>query len=176
MPENNIEFFSIYDIGFYKTYIKNLQVEDLIKKVYKYKETWPTNASRSNMGGYQSTIDINTHPDFFSLTQNLNNLFFKAFQNPLQIIKGMWINISPHGCYNDIHTHGFDPRLISGVIYLQVPENSGEIEFRNPLMLSEPVTHFPVAKEVLLFSQNIPHQVKPNLSQEDRISIAFNYG
>jgi len=174
--ENNIEYFPVLNMGFHRTFIENLPVEDLLKKVYKFKEgDFNNSVKKSNRGGYQSTPDIHTHSDFYDLTHNLNTMFFKIFRNPLQTISSMWVNISYYEHSNYIHTHGNDQYTMSGVLYLQIPENSGEIGFINPI--SHCIDHLilPRAKELFIFPQNLPHLVNPNLSQKERISIAFNY-
>lgn len=175
--ENDFVYYPIIDMGFYRTFIENLQVEDLIKKAYKFKEDSLNNSvKKSNRGGYQSVPDVHTYPDFYDLTNNLNNIFFRLFKNPLQTIQSMWINISYFEHSNYIHTHGLDPDIMSGVLYLQVPENSGEIGFINPITHNIDNLILPIAKELFIFPQNLPHLVNPNLSQKERISIAFNYG
>jgi len=175
--ENNIEYYPVLNVGFHRMFIENLPVEDLLKKVYKFKEdNFDNSVKKSNRGGYQSTPDIHTYPGFYDLTHNLNKIFFEIFKNPLQTIQSMWINISCYENSNYIHTHGTEIDLISGVLYLQVPKNSGEIGFVNPITHNIDNLILPSPKDLLLFPQNLPHLVNPNLSQEDRISIAFNYG
>ena len=175
--ENNIEYYPVVDIGFYRTFIESLPVEDLLKKVYKFKEDDSNNGvKKSNRGGYQSTGDIHIHPDFCDLAHNLNNIFFKFFRNSLQTVQSMWINISYYESSNYIHTHGPELDIMSGVLYLQVPENSGEIGFINPITHNIDNLTLPTPKELFIFPQNLPHLVNPNLSQKERISIAFNYG
>jgi len=173
--ENNIEYFPILHMGFYRTLIEDLPVEDLLKKVHKFKEDNSNSVQKSNKGGYQSTDNIHTHSDFYDLTHNLNNLYFKIFKNPLQTIRTMWINISYYEHFNLIHTHGNDQYIMSGVLYLQIPENSGEIGFVNPIDHCVGNVILPRAKELFIFPQNLPHLVNPNQSKKERISIAFNY-
>ena len=174
--ENNHEYFPVVNMGFHRIYLKDISTENLLEKVHKYKKENPVSNARSNRGGYQSEDNINFHPDFFNLTHDLNNVFYGVFNTPQQRIISMWINISSYKHSNYIHTHGNDHDFISGVLYLQVPEHSGEIGFINPITHNIEVLFLPSPKDLLLFPQNLPHLVNPNLSQEDRISIAFNYG
>lgn len=67
------------------------------------------------------------------------------------------------------HTHS--PYKYAAVLYVQVPENSGGIEFRQR---EEYYTHTPQAGEFLLFSGNLAHRVLKNNSDNFRISVAFN--
>ena len=98
-----------------------------------------------------------------------------------------WININPPGTSNERHTHpGSD---LSVVMYVKVPENSGDIEMTNPAYiesfnllsaarpeanLSPSVSITPVEGRVLIFPSNILHRVLENKSDNDRISIAWN--
>ena len=93
----------------------------------------------------------------------------------------MWVNISNFGNYNIIHNHrnnlDFDNEgsIVSGILYLKIPENGGGLNFYNPLDINLNHYHEPKEGQLLLFDSFLPHSVDANLSQEDRISIAFNY-
>ena len=174
--ENNPGFYSICNVGYHVLFAKDLAVDDLIEKVYNYKKEYPDSVFKSNEGGWQSIDHIHTHHDSVELAYNLNNLYFKIFKKVDQTIKSMWINISSTNNFNSPHTHGSSYEFISGVIYLQAPENSGEIAFLNPLDISNNMRFTPKAKNIVLFPQALAHLVRPNLNQKDRISIAFNYG
>lgn len=83
--------------------------------------------------------------------------------------------------------------LISGVLYLEVPENSGAIIFHNPLEARRVsntfferikkseneynyshIKYLPVVGEMLIFESWLQHTVAQNLSTENRISVSFN--
>ena len=57
------------------------------------------------------------------------------------------------------------------MLYVQVPENSGGIEFRRQ---EEYQVFYPTAGDFIEFSGNLAHRVLPNLSDDYRISVAFN--
>ena len=78
---------------------------------------------------------------------------------------------------------------MSGVYYIKADENSGDLEFYGDSRLEfynqlyfyssnkntiSFVRYKPIVGRVLIFSSWIPHLVKPNKSDEDRISISFN--
>ena len=67
------------------------------------------------------------------------------------------------------HTHS--PYKWAGVLYIQTPENSGEIEFRR---MGEFDVFQPQVGDFILFPGNLAHRVHPNLSDDYRISVAFN--
>jgi len=127
----------------------------------------------------------------FSNTIGINEMV------PLRL-SGIWVNINRKGQYNVSHIHPFS--YISSVFYVKVPksaENAGSLVIESPieekLYFYLPRTHdnsnsdvvtnnytrpsyeiIPKENEVLMFTSNLKHYVTPNLTDEDRISIAFN--
>lgn len=105
-----------------------------------------------------------------------------------------WVNINKKHCYNIEHTH--PGCLLSAVFYVKIPENSGKINFLNPnanllesylvpknlninknlfdYTLSSVFSVEPKESCLIIFPSWLSHQVEPNNSDEDRISIAFN--
>lgn len=141
--------------------------------------------SKSNLGGYQSpNIDINEH------FEGLRNKLFpvlKVISDDIEMHLGLdnlWININRRNNSNRIHTHR--GAAFSGCIYLKTNPNSGQIVFLNPTMseafpIDDKIKYFyaecslvPIVGDVLVFPAYLKHYVDPNLSDEDRISIAFN--
>ena len=149
-----------------------------INQFYHHKSHNPS-VVKSNRGGYQSKNDINLLREFFPLVQIVNNLIFSCVENPNLKLTELWFNINSPGSFNRMHDHGGfvsqnSPEL-SGVIYLQVPKNSGNIVFYSPIGTNHNHEFSPLLNEFFLFPQWLRHSVDPNLSKEDRISIAFNY-
>jgi uncharacterized protein (TIGR02466 family) len=81
--------------------------------------------------------------------------------------------------------------MLSGVYYVKVPENSGNIYFYDPRagsqMLLPPYTQMtkwtlgkilykPIEGMFILFPSWLWHGVEPNSSEENRISLSFNIG
>ena len=112
-------------------------------------------------------------------------------------IANLWINISGKGAYNKSHVH--PNSILSGVFYIKTPPSCGNIVFANPninlihaylnyfhLLENENLEENSVLKhldwiippeenKILLFPSWLPHYVDDNLSDEDRISISFNF-
>ena len=87
-----------------------------------------------------------------------------------RIISRSWFNINSTGNSNNWHHHGGHPMV--GVFYIQVPKNSGSIEFQKN---EEVFSYLPSVGDFLLFSGNLNHRVLENQSTEDRISLAINF-
>jgi len=151
----------------------------------------------SNSGGWQSK-DIFSDDRFFSDLANQIQNIVTNFSESIEIdLRGnnhvqMWININGYKDSNILHDH---PKTIfSGVYYVKVPQNAGNIKFYHPahsllerdwFNLSVNTYNFynshvwslsPVENRIIVFPGWIDHLVEPNLSYEERISISFNVG
>jgi len=175
MQENKFDTLNLCSVSIISTTLPDLDIQDLISKIYNLRDNFPS-ANRSNINGYQTENNLNLLPDFFPLVKIINDLGIELLSNPNLQIVDLWGNLSLFGDYNMPHNHGHGYDKFSGVIYLKVPENGGRIWFYNPLEFGMGVPYSPKEKEVLIFPKGVYHSVEPNLSQEDRISIAFNYG
>lgn len=93
-----------------------------------------------------------------------------------------WANINQPGSRNTFHTHKEDD--FSCVYYLQ-GTSTGDLRFPNPANLlgdcskTSPFTRdflfAPTDGDLILFPSWLPHEVEPNLSNRERINIAFNF-
>lgn len=95
---------------------------------------------------------------------------------------GYWFNYMPPGSVTLAHRHDDDDELLSGVYYVDIPENSGN------LILHEKVRHSenknkPESIEIspeegifIFFQPDIMHEVTINRSPESRLSIGMNFG
>ena len=85
-----------------------------------------------------------------------------------------WFNIARPGESTGWHDHK-DRSVLSGVYYLKVPDNAGDILFRK--RDKDKIVEWNIRSEtgkLILFHSNIEHSVTKNKSNHDRISIAFN--
>ena len=85
-----------------------------------------------------------------------------------------WVNVYEKDFFQEKHIHdGSVRKYISGVIYLT--ENNSELCLypkSNPL---EEIIIKPEFADIIIFQGDQEHRVIPNLNEELRISIAFNY-
>ena len=104
-------------------------------------------------------------------------------------LEDIWINILPEGGTHSAHIHPHS--VISGTIYVAKPAGSSAIKFEDPrhaMMMASPprkkdapeeyqsfIYFDPKPGEVLLWESWLRHEVPMNMSEEDRISISFNY-
>lgn len=105
-------------------------------------------------------------------------------------LDSLWINILPEGGIHTSHLHPHS--VISGTTYVSMPRDTSAIKFedpRLPMMMAAPgrlrdarrelrsfIYVEPAAGDVLLWESWLRHEVPMNMSEDDRISVSFNYG
>ena len=117
---------------------------------------------------------------------------FEAFINQkTQIFPTAWVNINSPGSFNLKHSHPTSD--LSGVLWIKCPENCGNIWFESPMCYQtfkeiESYTQDfkdknrydhsywlpPMEGRIIIFPSHLEHDVRENLSNEDRISVSFN--
>ena len=185
---NTIE---IFKTGVFKKKL-NHDLNKLIKFSHKVKEQ--KGRVMSNVGGYQSgnldknNVFIKNLIKEISINVNLfskENLLTGNSNTSLDI----WLNINNHKDFNTIHNHPFS--IISGIFYIKTPNNCGGLDFHNSsqsqCFINDDILkqynnynsskwYFPVEEnELYLFPSWLEHSVRPNLSNEERISFSFNF-
>jgi len=86
---------------------------------------------------------------------------------------GFWLNAMAPGQATSKHDHDEDDELLSAVYYIHVPENSGNLIIHDRHCQTELI---PEAGMLVLFSPVVVHSVTTNLSGENRLSMAMNFG
>ncbi|MGA7935343.1 MAG: TIGR02466 family protein [Kovacikia sp.] len=99
-----------------------------------------------------------------------------------------WVNVNQKYASNKIHDHA--NCLFSGVYYVKTPEKCGDLMFYDPrnartfykplvseftAYTADAISHVAEAGLLLIFPSWLKHGVEPNLSDEDRVSLSFNY-
>lgn len=148
-----------------------------IKTSKKYKSV-----SLSNAGGYQSpyfnykTVDKNKFLKklFLQITKNCS-VFHKENKLWHEIcLDGFWININKKTNFNKPHNH--QSAMIAGVYYVNAPQDSGNLVLYN--CLHGYVDQYLIKPEnglLVLFPAHFQHYVEPSNTNQERVSIAFNY-
>jgi len=151
-------------LGFYGIEHSIIDIsDDLINKILNLSETLPS-LHRSNKGGWQGLFQVDDLEWFAPTLNTIKSLL------PEYYIHSCWFNINGPGHYNAWHRH--TPRELVGVLYLQVPEDSGSILFRER---GVPKRFHPIAGQLITFSGSLEHCVLENKSLENRISVAINF-
>lgn len=86
---------------------------------------------------------------------------------------GFWLNEMGPGHVTLPHRHDEDDELLSGVYYVSVAENCGDLVLEQGCAS----THIrPQAGMLVLFPPDVLHHVTQNLGKETRLSIGMNFG
>jgi uncharacterized protein (TIGR02466 family) len=157
-------------------------------------------SAKSYPGGYTSYNSAHRmhqmSPTFAALERKLNR-HVKSFARALQFdlerhelsMTDCWVNIMPQQVVHGLHLHPLS--TISGTYFVQTPKGSSALKFEDPrldrFMAAPPKRsdckpeHRPwftvpaEAGKLVLFESWLRHEVAPNPTKSDRISISFNY-
>ena len=165
--------------------------QELIDYAYNLRDSDERGRTASNRGGYQSLAFPVKGGDILQdlLINIISNI--PSFRNNVDVVCHSWVNINPPLSFNVKHCH---PNCdIAGVLWIKIPENSGDIVFHSPynyISYNEMICYtrefqekgkyfhdykFPAREgNLLLFPAHIEHKVDENNSDEDRISVSFN--
>jgi uncharacterized protein (TIGR02466 family) len=146
----------------------------------------------SNRGGWQSNpMTNNDHPELKKLilktTSEIETVYKSLHISRLPKLSNFWINVNPPHSYNERHNHTLS--FFSCVYYVNVPKNSGEFIVERSDESKFFLQYFeheieeaaqsyiidPTESSLIMFPSWVYHSVGANNSQEDRISIAFNF-
>ena len=179
-----IEIKSLWATPIWTSRIKTVNNEDLIRFVLDEQVRMPEIVEKSNRGGWQSRKNLFEDIELSGLCEEIWNVCTELWPTISGIqFRQMWAAINKRNDWNIIHQHG--TYQISGGYYLRVPENSGNIVFRDPAALrnntfvnfligGELQFYQPKEHDLMMWPSYLDHFVEPSKSDEDRIMISFN--
>jgi uncharacterized protein (TIGR02466 family) len=104
-------------------------------------------------------------------------------------LEDLWINILPEGGMHSSHIHPHS--VISGTTYVAMPVGTSALKLEDPrhaMMMAAPprlkdarrelkpfIYVTPAVGDVLLWESWLRHEVPMNMTEENRISVSFNY-
>ncbi|MCG3134894.1 MAG: hypothetical protein HMLKMBBP_02302 [Planctomycetes bacterium] len=157
--------------------------------------------SRANYpGGFTSYNSMNrlhrTSPTFAELRKRLAR-HVRSFADALEFdmsgrrldMTDCWVNVMPRHAAHPLHLHPLS--TISGTYYVKTPRGASNLRFEDPrlpgFMAAPPrragcsdanrtFVRYPVrAGHVILFESWLRHEVGPNTTAEERVSVSFNW-
>ena len=131
---------------------------DLAERIQAQRRLDPQD--RGSRGWQSRTYTDQPFPWFDAVYQQV-----EAVQGP---IDSWWMNVNTQGEYTGWHAHHRWSKV--AVLYVQVP--GGDIEFRQGASYW---SETPKAGDLLVFPGKLEHRVRPNPSEQVRISVAFNF-
>lgn len=173
------------------SHISTNKVSDECYEIYKNKD----GRSVSNKGGWQSEdinaedlIDMSEVSSLLETTQQICSSIYTRWgiKNGTANLSNFWININRKNNFNLQHNH--PGNILSCVYYAKCNKDSGSIVFERPddmelFFGTNTVTDYtylsytidPQPGNIIVFPSFFKHYVNPNSSEDDRISIAFNF-
>ena len=166
----------------------------LEQQVIKWKQADPKGEFRTNVNGWHSTTDMNQKEEYNPLTRELFNMQEEIYQKEnlsrKPVLGNMWANVNYPKCYNRPHLH--PNSLFSGVYWIKTPVKSGNLmiydprpgihttmpnrkEGKLPPQFWREIHYTPVAGRCIMFNSWLWHEVRPNESNDTRISVSFNF-
>ncbi|MCL6434781.1 MAG: hypothetical protein K6T90_11320 [Leptolyngbyaceae cyanobacterium HOT.MB2.61] len=166
--------------------------QHLLALIYRLKQSDPGHTA-SNVLGWHSKVNLFELSEIQPFKQLVDEAIAQVAQavgygNVRITAANCWANVNPKYASNKIHDHA--NCLFSGVYYVQTPKDCGSLMFYDPrsartfykpnvqsytAYTADAVAHVAEAGLLLIFPSWLKHGVEPNLSDEDRISISFNY-
>jgi uncharacterized protein (TIGR02466 family) len=180
-----------------------VDLRSLIKEAYLFRASdpegmrWSKKNYAAGYTSYSSIADLPFRSSGFEKLKKWIDSHVKRYAHHLEMdLQGgclemttCWINIMGKHSHHSFHIHPLS--AISGTFYLQVPKASGMFKVEDPRLgffmgspprkesASQKNQRFfnvkPEAGTLLLFESWLKHEVPANLSDQDRISVSFNY-
>lgn len=141
----------------------HLREEDLLKRTHFF-------------GGRYENLYLERQriPAIGLILQQAEQYASQLLQMPVEKLRsGFWINDMGPGESTTEHDHDENDELLSGVYYVKVPENSGN------LVIIDTYSKTELASEegmFVFFAPSVLHSVTRNNSDSRRISIGMNFG
>ena len=190
---NNYNLRMLFPTCIHEYVFDQFNTDELKKFCYEQKDKNPEGQFKSNRGGWHSPFYDFTDDNIITetLAEGLGKSVFTSLHPNLVFNISYWIMINPPNSYNTSHTHP-DAHL-SGVMWIQTPQNSGDLRFNNPSEFSgfaecnsyikevqdstafyTTYDFYPTVGKILTFPASLRHEVKVNESNEDRIAVSYN--
>lgn len=180
-----------------KVWYDNLEVD--LNQLQDYCLSLDNGVEVSNVGGFQSqTRNGNDYPEQFKTLfeealkrAKLIGEEYDLLDSAEVVLINWWVNVNHKGNYNVLHTHPH--AFLSSCFYVKNEDPESKIEFVDPRVRKEGyqyngdykqlnnltygrVLYDSTPGKLLVFPSWLEHRVYPNMSDEPRISIAFNFG
>jgi len=170
---------------------KQLQADDIAGQRWS-KKNYP-----GGYTSYNSACRMHTLSPTFALLERKLNRHVQRFADALQldlenrqlVMTDCWVNIMPHSVVHGLHLHPLS--TISGTYYVQTPRGCSSLKFEDPrldrFMAAPPRRsdcdpenkawyHLPAeVGKLVMFESWLRHEVQPNPTKSERVSISFNY-
>jgi len=174
---------------FHRTKVGLDKISQLQEEILTLRQSEPT-VEHTNAGCWRSSQRYNM-PWLMDQVVSLANQAVEFYQNTDSVFRSTyknrpftinyWTNVNSPGSRNVLHSHA--DSCFSCVYYIQAT-GTGDLRLLNPAnLLGKLNRHSPFSRDfyfsptegdLVLWPAWVPHEVEPNLSNKDRINIAFD--
>ena len=182
-----------FQIPIYQSFIEEDSFTQIKKdiKLYikKYKEEFKTSWDCPTLSTIDSSFQFKSD-SFDKELKKITEVYFNewGFEGSFNLkFSNVWVNISPKGSFQESHKHSnyFEKNIFSGVFYVDVTKDSGNLFLVNPIedqllfllptpKISPRVSIIPQNRKIICFPSWMEHYVGINKSHQDRISVSWN--
>ncbi|MFN7684133.1 MAG: TIGR02466 family protein [Oligoflexia bacterium] len=160
------------------------------RELDRHGQQWSQENYDAGYTSYGSITDLPYRSPSFATLKRFLDAEVKKYLKALKIqphsgrieLSSCWVNIMGRHCHHSFHLHPLS--VISGTYYVRVPRGSGAFKIEDPRLSAfmgrpsqeNPFWSFePKPGALLLFESWLRHEVPANRSDEDRVSVSFNY-
>lgn len=139
--------------------------------------------------GEKSLLDEAEWKEISTFLYDFARTMISSVNNDTSVVSfiNSWVTIYPPGAYVPEHIHSNS--MLSGVFYAKVPENGGNLLFKDPSAVAKTMfirhyndfptvptiyTHVVEEGQMVIFPSWLPHMTEVNKSNENRIMVSFN--
>ena len=182
-----------FQIPIYQSFIEEDSFTQIKKDIdfyiKNYKEEFNLPWDCSTLSNINSSIKLKS-PVLEDIIKKITINYFEAwgFEKKYKLyIKDIWVNISPPNSFQEVHNHigPFEKHIFSGVFYIDVDKNSGNLNLINPIedkiinllpssTIHSRITIPPENRKLICFPSWMLHYVGENKTNKPRISVSFN--
>jgi len=178
--------------AFYNSlYTLNMEPGVGLEQIAKSLEASGSTKKASNSGGWQS--DIQTYesikyvqPFLDKILLLANKIYLEFNINKEAELLNYWFNTNRKHNFNWGHNHPHS--FFSAIFYIKTTDKTGNLIFERPDALREwiqiaktnekntdSLVFTPRDNDIIFFPSHIKHRVEQNNSDDDRMSVAFNF-
>ena len=188
--------FKVYQLFPISVYENNIHIDDDTKKFIISQEYERMFSGNGDFTVNKYLLDtpecVNLKKQIMQECENFTRKYLKAKDNVSFYMQNSWAVKHNKGDFGQIHEHANS--LLSGVLYLETDNESGDISFHKPggytnlfhpstmILFDEYETHnsdnyriVPKNGNILLFPSHLNHSIRENKSDIVRYSLAFNF-
>jgi len=169
----------------------------VLKDIIKLNKLNKKGIIRSNSLGWHSETNLHTKEEYKILFNEIYKMQEEIYKSENYHVdttpqcEEMWANINCKYSYNKEHFH--TNSLWSGVYYIKVSENCGNLFLKDPVRIKESkqpilnnennrlnyqwpeIIYTPIEGRLIMFPSWLPHDVGQNMSAKSRVSVSFNF-